>query len=81
VTRPRHPNDRHMQGQRAIKIAAEARAQGLTIRQAATRFDISHGHISRANTVLDYAPELVDAVESGAVALNDAYEVARARKD
>jgi hypothetical protein len=82
LTRPRHPDDRHQEGQRAIAVAVEMRARGLTVREGADEFDISMGYISLANTVLDYgAAELVDSVKSGAISLNDAYAVARARKD
>lgn len=72
---------RHLtKGQQAMAIA---RAFLLSKRgeqgQAAKDHGVSQARVSQAATVLEYAPELADGVMAGAP-LNDAYEVARARK-
>ncbi len=41
---------------------------------------MSQGCVALAALVLEYAPQLVESVESGTKSLTDAYEVAAARK-
>lgn len=52
-----------------------------TIKQKSAATRVSAGRIAQVNTVLDDAPDLADAVLSGALPLNDAYEEARRRKE
>jgi ParB-like chromosome segregation protein Spo0J len=72
---------RHMtSSQRAITIARAMRAMGLSQREAAERFKLNQARIGQANTILDYAPDLAEAVAAGATALDAAYRTARDRK-
>jgi len=72
---------RHMtSSQRAITVARAVRIIGLTLRDGSERFNLNHARIGQANTILDYAPDLSDAVASGATALDEAYRIARERK-
>ena len=72
---------RHMtKGQRAA-VAAKAR---LFLKNSQTKTAASIGtsqsQIAYANVVLEYAPPLLDAVISGTLALNEAYEKAQKAK-
>jgi len=70
---------RHLsKGQRAM-IAAKSLGN-LTTREAASKAGMSNERISKASTVIQYAPELVESVISGAQSLDDAYGEARQRK-
>ena len=74
---------RHMtKGQQAIVIA---RAQGVmkhdSTRKAAADAGMSRDRVSRANVILEFAPDLVDAVLDGkGNGFDSAYEVAKQRK-
>jgi len=50
------------------------------VRSTAKNAGVASSHVSYAKTVLEFAPDLVDAVMAGAKTLNDAYQVARQRK-
>jgi len=63
------------QGQKAIIIA---RANKRYRRN--TFSEVSKQRVSHARTVLEYAPDLVDAVVSGARSLDEAYKIAQQRK-
>ena len=52
----------------------------LSIREASEIAGVNREDVRRAFVVLEYAPDLVDAVISGAKPLNEAYEEARRRK-
>jgi hypothetical protein len=79
-------NRRHMnKGQRAMVVAKlypeptaykRGGSDSLKIKELA----ITGGYLSRARTVLGYAPELVSAVKDGALPLDEAYQEARSRK-
>lgn len=77
-------NRRHLtQGQKAM-IAAKAnfflgKNWGAS-QEVASQAGVSGSRISKASAVLDYAPELADLVISGATPLNQAYDVAKFRK-
>lgn len=75
---------RHMnQGQRAMALAkAQTFSSGKFQRKGAVAksMGLSGAHLSRAITVLEHAPELVDDVLSDVVSLTEAYAIARARK-
>lgn len=72
---------RHMTAsQRAITVARAVRVEGTTIRDGSTRFKLNHARIGQANTILDFAPALADAVASGAMPFDDAYKEARGNK-
>ena len=75
---------RHLtKGQCAMAIA---RAQTFSSGKFQHKGEVAHAaglsgaHLSRAITVSEHAPDLVDLVLSGKVSLNDAYDVARERK-
>ena len=76
---------RHLsQGQKAMALAkAQTFSSGKFQRKGEVAKDLGLGgsHLSRAITVLTYAPDLVDAVLSGETQLTAAYTVARQRKD
>lgn len=67
-------------GQQAMVITQAGAFSGKTVRGAARAAEVSAARLSFAKTVLDFAPDLADAVAAGTRQLNDAYEVARQRK-
>ena len=72
---------RHMTAsQRAITIARAVRVAGISQREGSERFKLNQGRIGQATTILDHAPDLADAVASGAKPLDEAYRIARDRK-
>jgi ParB-like nuclease domain len=76
VTR-RHLN----KGQQAMAVVKAGNlSTKLTTREAGESIRVSHEYINRAAIILDYAPEVADAVLAGATALNEAYQEARRRK-
>lgn len=73
---------RHLSKGQKTMLAAMA---GLVFKtrstvEVAKEADVERSQVSHAGIVLRYAPDLIDAVISGAVALNEAYEEARKRK-
>ncbi|HMH89628.1 MAG TPA: ParB/RepB/Spo0J family partition protein [Streptosporangiaceae bacterium] len=67
-------------GQTAI-IAARACKETLqATRKVGQSLGMSAQRITQANVVLEFAPDLADAVAAGATGLDKAYEVARQRK-
>jgi hypothetical protein len=74
---------RHLtKGQQAMAVArARQLSTKFTSRSAAQSIGVSHQRIHQASAVLDYAPDLSDAVLSGAKPLNEAYEEAKRRKE
>lgn len=75
-------NRRHLtKGQQAM-VAAKARSVSeRPIRSIAEHTGLSTGRISQAATVLEFAPDCVDAVIAGAEGLDTAYKVAKERKE
>jgi hypothetical protein len=83
-------NRRHLTvGQRAMLMAVlypdpekggKGRNSLLSKEFNVARLEFSGSRLSQARTVLRYAPDLLDPVRSGAMALNAAYEQARIRK-
>lgn len=75
-------NRRHLnKGQQAMAVAKAHRfLKKHSARQLAEESGVKLTRLAYANTVLDYAPDLADAVLSGACPLNQAYEEARNRK-
>jgi len=75
---------RHLtKGQQAM-VAAQARAMSgnhSNQREAATQLGLSQDRLKRAHVVLSHAPDLADAVVSGAMGLDAAYETARENKE
>ncbi len=72
---------RHLsKGQIAMAAARVRSFSEQTQRQAAKLSKVSIGRIAQADIVLQFAPDLADAVVAGATPLNDAYEVANRRK-
>jgi len=67
-------------GQTAMAVARVRDFQFLKITDAAEQARVSVGRVGQAVTVLTHAPDLADAVLSGATPLDTAYEQARARK-
>jgi hypothetical protein len=65
-------------GQRALITARLS--DFLTTREAGTLSGTSRDYISRARTVLRYAPDLVNSILAGSLSLDNAYEEARIRK-
>jgi hypothetical protein len=65
-------------GQQAVVIA---RACTKYTDEARRTFGVSKEYVSHANIVLAHAPDLGDAVVSGATSLNEAYEIARRNKE
>jgi hypothetical protein len=72
---------RHLtKGQQAM-VAAKARlVSKQDIRSVAKQSGLNAGRVGQAATVVEHAPDLVDAVIAGAMGLDKAYEVARQRK-
>jgi hypothetical protein len=72
---------RHLtKGQQAMVAAKGAVVSGKPQRWFETNQGVSHSRVAFAKTVLDHAPDLVDAVIAGASGLDEAYKVARERK-
>lgn len=73
---------RHLtRGQQAMIAAKAGRVlQQNTVRAAAADHKVSAARLSYATTVAQHAPDLVDAVITGATGLDEAYRVARDRK-
>ena len=72
---------RHLsKGQRVMATSMALRVSGKTQQQAAKETRLSQQAISNANVVLDWAPELGDAVLNGATPLDYAYQQAQDRK-
>ena len=72
---------RHMNaGQRAMAVAKARLVSKQTMRAAAETGGVSAARVSQANAVIEYAPELVDSVLTGATPLDDAYVLARRRR-
>jgi len=75
-------NRRHLsKGQRAMVAALARDLQNLKLSETARRVEVAIGAISEAELVKHYAPDLVDAVLSGATPLYKAYHAAKARRD
>lgn len=74
-------NRRHLtKGQQAM-VAARARFEtNQSTRSVANQTGISQSRIAYATTVCEFAPELVEAVITGAIGLDEAYKTARQRK-
>jgi hypothetical protein len=66
-------------GQRGVILARFLRKHPKVLRQLAS--EVSVAMISKANVVLAHAPDLADAVVSGATSLNEAYDTARRNKE
>lgn len=72
---------RHMsKGQRAMAVARVRLLNNRPMSEVAEAADVAKAYVVKASTVLHYAPDVADAVMSGATALNDAYKVAQDRK-
>jgi len=62
-------------------IAAQARSVSEhSVRSIAEHSGVTPTRIGTASTVLQHAPDLVDAVIAGATGLDEAYRIARERK-
>lgn len=72
---------RHLtKGQQAM-VAAKARlVSKQDIRSVAKQSGLNLGRVGQASTVVEHAPDFVDAVIAGATGLDEAYRVARERK-
>lgn len=68
-------------GQAAMAVARARLVSKQTVREVAQTAGVNAGRVGQATTVLDYAPDLADAVMSGATSLDDAYTEARRRKE
>jgi ParB-like chromosome segregation protein Spo0J len=74
-------NRRHMTpSQRAMVVARASRFTSETVRGLAQEHRLALRYVSHANVVLRHAPDLADAVTSGATSLDDAYRTATDRK-
>jgi ParB-like chromosome segregation protein Spo0J len=72
---------RHLtKGQQAMVAAKGAVVSGKPQRWFETNQGVSHSRVAFAATVLEHAPDMVDAVIAGATGLDEAYRVARERK-
>lgn len=72
---------RHLStGARAIVAAQAARLNGATARTTAAVTNLQLARIGEAGTVLDWAPDLTDAILTGAQPLSVALRTARERK-
>jgi len=67
-------------GQQAMVAAKAWSVSNQTVRSAANHAGVSHARVVQASTVLNHAPDLADAVVSGAVGLDEAYRIARENK-
>lgn len=76
-------NRRHLsKGQAAMAVAKANRiGKKLSAREAAEQIGASKQRVVQANVVLQYAEEYGDRVLAGTVSLDDAYAVARERKE
>lgn len=73
---------RHLTASQRAMIAAKARLLGKqSVRDTAASAGVAASEISKSSTVIDHAPELADDVRLGRTPLNDAYKVAKHRKD
>lgn len=61
-------------GQQAMIAAKAVNLVDSSTRQLGRAVDASHEYVNRARTVLAHAPDLADAVVSGSLPLNTAYE-------
>lgn len=69
---------RHLSNGQQAMVAARARlVSNQTQREMAEATGLNSGRIGHAKTVLDYAPELADAVTAGTMPLDKAYSEAR----
>jgi hypothetical protein len=83
-------NRRHLgKGQQAMAVAMiqpepekGGRGKLSQIHEGLSKSDkrTMQNNVSMARTIIKYAPDMADSVRLGAVALNDAYDVARVRK-
>jgi len=65
----------------AAMVAARACKESLqSTRKVAATIGTSAQRITQANVVLEFAPDMVDAVIGGATGLDEAYRIARERK-
>lgn len=72
---------RHLsKGQRAMAVAQVRLLNNHSTRDAAEVANVAQAYVAKAASVLRYAPDVAEAVMSGATALNDAYAVAQERK-
>jgi hypothetical protein len=72
---------RHMtKGQQAMVVARARSVSEQSVRSMAKATGVTSTRIANASTVLDHAPDLADAVVTGATSLDEAYKVARDRK-
>lgn len=67
-------------GQTAMVAAKAWAVSAQTQRAAAAQAGVSKARITQAAAVLDHAPDLADAVVSGALSLDEAYKIARENK-
>jgi hypothetical protein len=67
-------------GARAIIAARAARLNGQSTRQAEGVANLQQGRVSQANVVLDWAPDLADAVVTRGMPFSAAVDQARTRK-
>lgn len=68
-------------GQQALAVARlRLVSKHLSQRQIADMSGLNAGRIGQAETIISHAPELTDAVMSGAVSFDDAYNHARRQK-
>jgi hypothetical protein len=67
-------------GQAAMVIAKACPLSGQGVRQLGALGQVSKTRIAQANVVLEFAPDLVDAVMARSLSLNDAYQTALDRK-
>lgn len=72
---------RHLtKGQRAMIAAKGAVISGKSQRAISADHGVSQPRLAYASTVLEHAPDIADAVISGAMSLNEAYRIARENK-
>jgi len=72
---------RHMtKGQQAIVVARSCLVSKQKMRDAASQHGVTAGRIAQASTILEFAPDLVDAVLGGTGKFDGAYEIAKQRK-
>jgi ParB-like nuclease family protein len=75
-------NRRHLnKGQQAMAVARACLFSKQTMRSLADAARLSAARIAQAKTVVEFAPDLADAVLAGVTPLNDAYAEARRRKE
>jgi ParB-like chromosome segregation protein Spo0J len=73
---------RHLsKGQRAMAVARVLLVSSKSQQESANAVGVSRQRVTQASVVLEYAPELADAVLSGSLPLDKAYETARANKE